>query len=48
MNKKAYITPDMEAVVIEACKIVCASDGTNTGVTIPGEDTGDGPSYDDY
>ena len=47
MNKKAYLTPVVEAVDIEVRKMLCASDGTNTGVTIPDEDTPGGPSYDD-
>ena len=47
MNKKAYLTPVVEADDIEVRKMLCASDGTNTGVTIPDEDTPGGPSYDD-
>jgi len=47
MNKKAYLTPVVEAIDIEVRKMLCASDGTNTGVTIPDEDTPGGPSYDD-
>lgn len=45
MYKKTYITPDLENVVIEAYKMVCASDGTSTDVTIPTEDS-DRPDYE--
>ena len=47
MDMKKYMTPEMEVVEIEVRKMLCASDGTNTGVTIPDEDTPGGPSYDD-
>lgn len=41
------MTPELEAVELEVRKMLCASDGTNQGVTIPTEGSGDtGPSYD--